>query len=140
MQQYKKYVINGFLEIFSFYLMFSADEVLYFTHVNVYIYHITYCSFFQQSLDNMQEEMEHQEKSEGEKGNVEMSSSHPHDQSSSMDQETEDAELVRSIINNHLVSLVLLNTISYKQLNHYVMSCVHMHKIKIKYNESKRSW
>ena len=47
---------------------------------------------------------------QGGSGNVEISTSHP--QSSSMDQESDDAELVRQIINNPLVSLLncLLNT------------------------------
>ena len=53
--------------------------------------------------------MEEEEKVEEEKGNVESSSSTSCPQSSSMDQESEDAGLVRQIINNHLVSRVLLN-------------------------------
>ena len=46
--------------------------------------------------------MQEEEKVEEVKGNLE-SSSTSHPQSSSMDQESEDAGLVRSIINNHLV-------------------------------------
>ena len=72
----------------------------------IYIY-VLYCSFFTQSL-NIQEEMEVVVAEQGGSGNVEISTSHP--QSSSMDQESEDSELVRQIINNPLVSFVLLNT------------------------------
>ena len=70
--------------------------------------HKFYIPFFEQGLD-MQEEIEKQEKVEGEKGIVETSSSTSHPQSSSMDQDSEDAELVREIINNPLVIAVLLN-------------------------------
>jgi len=38
-----------------------------------------------------------------------ISTSHDNPQSSSRDQESEEAELIRSIINNHLVSFILLN-------------------------------
>ena len=50
-------------------------------------------------------EMENQEKAEGEKGNVEMSSP-----SHSRAVSTPDPELVRQVINNHLVSCVIRQT------------------------------
>ena len=60
----------------------------------------------------MKKDMEIDGVEQGGSGNGEISSSTSHPQSSSMDQESDDAELVRQIINNPLVSLLncLLNT------------------------------
>ena len=60
----------------------------------------------------MEEGMENQEKIEEERGNeIIIASSTSQPQSSSMDQESEEAELLRKIINNHLVSRIILKNI-----------------------------